>query len=170
MLTVYTTSKNNFSNTDEFIAFVLEKKKHLPFSCFFRASSGKPCMKNGMFLSVSHTKRRIFLAFCENDVGLDAEEARRTANVALLQKKYFSELPSLSRIEFLRAWTVKESAVKLLGNGISRDLKKIKFRDEKLFLEGDDRPVFFKTTEFDDHIVSACSFFPVEEFFFESIE
>ncbi len=127
-----------------------------------KTKNGKPYIKNSkepLFFSVSHTKTLLFIAFCDVDVGIDAEEISREINLPLLLKK----LPSNERTEitdpkeFLRRWTIKESAIKWLGGTLAHDLQKLSFVKNQLLYEEEKLPALITEKFIEGHLVSVCS-------------
>lgn len=88
-------------------------------------ADGKPYFPdNAWHFSISHTKRRVFVALSRANVGIDAEELDRTVHPRLADKVLSpGERTQYDAAEdkdraFLTFWVLKESAVKLAGTGL----------------------------------------------------
>ena len=86
---------------------------------------GKPYFVNSPWhFSISHTRRRVFVALSRYNVGIDAEELDRPLNLKLADKV----LSPAERVQFdaapdqrralLTFWVLKEAAVKATGEGL----------------------------------------------------
>ena len=89
------------------------------------AEGGKPCFTDGSArFSISHTKKHVFCALSDREVGLDAEEMDRQIDLRLADKilsgpeKVRYEAAEDKRAALLRLWVLKEAAVKLTGKGL----------------------------------------------------
>ncbi len=89
------------------------------------AEGGKPYLADSPWkFSISHTKHHAFLAFGQEEVGIDAEELDRNINLALAEKI----LSPSERAQFdaaqdkhralLTFWVLKEAQAKLTGLGL----------------------------------------------------
>ena len=86
---------------------------------------GKPYfVGSNWHFSISHTKKRVFCALSEENVGIDAEEADRNINLHLAEKilspkeKVQFDAAVDKRLALLRFWVLKEAAAKLSGEGL----------------------------------------------------
>ena len=89
------------------------------------AERGKPYfVDSNWHFSISHTKKRVFCALSEENVGIDAEEADRNINLRLAEKilspkeKVQFDAVEDKRLALLRFWVLKEAAAKLSGEGL----------------------------------------------------
>lgn len=88
---------------------------------------GAPYIEGGPHFSISHCKRGIAVAVCENPIGIDIEAIRsfkpelmrKTMNEDEQLRITYSAIPE---VEFIRFWTQKEALLKLQGTGIISDL------------------------------------------------
>ncbi len=121
---------------------------------------GKPYLQGGnsLFFSVSHTDEKWFVAFCDENVGLDAESCRRPLHLPLLLKRFSSTEREEIRTneDFLLHWTAKESAVKWLGETLSNSLRKLTYCKGELLYEQLPLPVFITNLSLEGHILSVC--------------
>ena len=88
-------------------------------------SAGKPYFPDSPWhFSISHTRRRVFVALSRRNVGLDAEELDRDINLKLADKilspgerTRFASTQDPKRF-LLTLWVLKEASVKLSGTGL----------------------------------------------------
>lgn len=86
---------------------------------------GKPYFVDSPWhFSISHTKKRVFCALSEQNVGIDAEETDRDINLRLadkilspFEKEQFDRAED-KRTALLKFWVLKEAAAKLSGEGL----------------------------------------------------
>ena len=89
------------------------------------AEWGKPYFADSPWhFSISHTRRRVFVALSRHNIGIDAEELDRPLNLKLADKV----LSPAERVQFdtapdpcralLTFWVLKEADVKLAGTGL----------------------------------------------------
>lgn len=123
-------------------------------------SNGKPFLQDEekLFFSVSHTRESLFIAFADEQIGLDAEPlSRRPRYAAILQKFSESERAEIRNShDFLRHWTAKESAIKYLGGTLIKDLRSLEYVGGKLLYRGEPFPVRLSQTEWQGHFLSVC--------------
>lgn len=89
-------------------------------------SYGKPYLKNlPYYISISHSNELAVCAISDTEIGIDIQVIQDRGTE--LAKRFFSEdenefiLKSLNPVmDFYRIWTMKESYVKMTGQGISR--------------------------------------------------
>ena len=126
-----------------------------------RTENGKPYLKNPekqLFFSISHTKNGLFIAFSDENVGIDAETLDRDVRYKSILRKFpFEEREEITCAEdFLRHWTVKESAVKWLGGTLAHDLSKLSYVNGVLRYERLELPIHVTTLQFQGHLLSVC--------------
>lgn len=126
----------------------------------YRSENGKPYLKSNtpLFFSISHTKSGLFIAFSDENVGIDAEMLNREVNYKSILKKFPMEEREeiTSTKDFLSHWTVKESAVKWLGGTLAHDLAKLSYIGGVLRYEQLELPLHVTTLCFREHILSVC--------------
>lgn len=99
---------------------------------FYYNEHKKPFLKNykGWFFNISHCKSAVCCAFSDQQIGVDIEEVREykesLANYVCNEK----ELQQLScsdtkADDFYKLWTQKEAVFKLMGTGITGEIKNI---------------------------------------------
>ena len=125
-----------------------------------RTENGKPYLEKNekLFFSLSHTKTGLFIAFSDENVGIDAEALDRDVNYQSILRKFpFDEREEIAcKEDFLRHWTVKESAVKWLGGTLAHDLNKLSYAKGVLRYEKLELPIKVATLYFQGHILSVC--------------
>ncbi len=159
---IFYTEASVFPSSTAAITHILRVYFNLEKTVIDKTENGKPFLLNPkarLSFSVSHTREKLFIALSDENVGVDAEMESRCVNYPLLVKKFpVEERAEISdATDFLRRWTVKESAIKWLGGTIARDLKKISFRQNELRYDGIEIPVYITTRTVEDHILSVCS-------------
>ena len=119
--------------------------------------------EHGKPLIVGHPEINFNLSHCRSvaacvvssrPVGIDVEEVREykdsLARYVLNDDEYAAVMSSSSPAsEFIRLWTMKESYLKLTGEGITRDLKTVL---------ADTGKYKFDTKQFGSAILTVCSF------------
>lgn len=98
--------------------------------CFEYSRNGKPFIKNHpeIYFNISHCPKAAVCAVGDYPVGVDVEAVRpfkdELARYVLSHDEYEAVVESGNpEAEFIRLWTMKESLLKLTGEGISKDLK-----------------------------------------------
>ena len=114
---------------------------------------GKPYLADypHIFFSLSHCRHGVACAVSDCEVGADIQDIRSFSNDVALRVFCKSELERLNASadkerEFARLWSRKEAYLKMLGTGISDDMKKI---DATLHKE-------ISTVDYESFAVSAC--------------
>ena len=164
MNTIFYAPKSAFSTSEKMIETVLRSYFNLFDYKIVKDGNGKPFLEfvnkdNRLFISVTHTNDYYFIAFCNENVGIDAEKIDRTPNYSSILSKFpIEEREQIATsVDFLKFWTTKESAIKWLGGTIAHDLKNISYLNGKLSYRGLELPVRIFQTEFLAHIVCVCS-------------
>ena len=93
---------------------------------------GKPAIvgHSDIFFNLSHCKEAVACVISDCPVGIDVESLREyreslmryTMNDAEIREIELAEIPASA---FIRLWTMKEATMKLIGTGISNDMKSI---------------------------------------------
>jgi Phosphopantetheinyl transferase len=106
---------------------------------FGYSDSGKPFLKGheGIHFNLSHCRRCVCCIVADHKVGIDVEEiqydpllAQQICNEEELAIVRSSAEPEL---EFTKLWTMKESLLKLTGEGLRDDLKDVLNDDRILY-------------------------------------
>ena len=156
---IYYTDKCAFVDTDSAIRYLLSEFYALKDARILRTENGKPILDGTpFFLSVSHTKDRLFIALSRDNVGLDAEDIQRVVDYSPIVKKFKPEERGEIRCTeaFLRHWTAKEAAVKWLGGTLARDLYKLDYIGGKMRYGELELPAKFTFLRFGECLLCVC--------------
>lgn len=86
----------------------------------FYTENGKPYLKDGRFISVSHSEKYCVLAVFDIPVGVDIEKVGRVAKS--VSSRFFTEQERVwagdDEVRLSVLWTLKEALSKLTGDGI----------------------------------------------------
>ncbi len=160
---IFYTDKSAYPDSRTAVQHVLSKYFNLKSAAIERNEHGKPFLVNGnelpLFFSVSHTGNRLFIAFSDENVGIDAENLSRQPDYLPILKRFPPEERKeiLSPAHFLRHWIIKESAIKWLGGSIAHDLYKLRFVENRLFYGEIEIPVRLTFHSFESYILAICS-------------
>ncbi len=152
----------NFNISSEILVHaVLARFYDVQNATIARTKKGTPYLKNisDLFFSVSHTKDKIFIAFSNAPIGLDAELLTRKINYASILKKFPEEETGeiLSTADFLKHWTIRESAIKYLGGTIASDFKNLSYVNDCLFYREEPLRAYKQFFTFEGHLLAICS-------------
>lgn len=164
MLKIFYAKQKDYSSSSELLKKILNEYFSISEYEIFKNENGKPFLTfenaqiERLFFSVSHTDFAYFIAVSSENIGIDAEPTTRTPNyLPILQKFSVEERETIfNSSDFLKLWTVKESAIKWLGGSIAKDLKKIVYINKTLTLNGLELPISVIEIEFFDHFLSIC--------------
>ena len=160
---IFYTDKSAYPDSQTAIQRVLSEYFNLKNVNILRNEHGKPYLENGreipLFFSVSHTENRLFIAFSDENVGIDAENLSRQTDYLSIIKRFAPEERKeiLSPADFLRHWVAKESAIKWLGGSIAHDLHKLRFVDNFLFYGEIEIPAHLVFHPFESYLLAICS-------------
>lgn len=149
-----------FASTDEALRALFQRFFYLRDVRIVR-KNGKPYLENApqpLYFSVSHTDDELFIAVSDKNVGVDAEKACRRVEYKPILKRFSpSERREIANADdFLRHWTIKESAVKWLGSTLAHDLRKLQYASGKLLYESEPFPVLLSVLRQDDVWLAVC--------------
>ncbi|MBO7297558.1 MAG: 4'-phosphopantetheinyl transferase superfamily protein [Clostridia bacterium] len=157
---IYYADKSAYPTSEVALLAILKKDFALDNEKIFRGDNGKPYHINTpLFFSVSHTQDKLFIAFSDENVGIDAENAdRKTEYRSIIKRFTDTERKKIfSNEDFLKAWTAKESAVKWLGGTLAHDLFKLEFLGDKMKYGEIELPAKFTLFQIDGCWVTVCS-------------
>ena len=124
---------------------------------FDYSEHGKPSIVGHpeIYFNLSHCRSVAACVVSSSPVGVDVEEVREFKDSLarhVLNDDEYAMVSSSSQParEFIRLWTMKESYLKLTGDGITRDLKSVL---------ADTGKYHFDTQQFGSAILTVCSFF-----------
>jgi len=124
---------------------------------------GKPILNNysHIHFNLSHAGNWVVVAFDSNKVGIDIEY-KRPINLSsfksIFSEQEYEQLKNLNIDQqmhsFYKLWTIKESYVKMIGEGLSMPLNNIEIENHNCTINNNS---YFKNYEIDkDHFIS-CS-------------
>ena len=138
---------------------------HMQDSQVFIGEHGKP-MIEGLEFSLAHSGNLVICAVSDKPIGCDVEEIRKAPKG--VAKRYFSESEQayLSRFseeeydkEFFKLWTMKESYVKMTGEGIAQTLEKFEVvvgERARVLRDGAVQDCFLQDLVLEGYLVSVC--------------
>ncbi|MBQ8295621.1 MAG: 4'-phosphopantetheinyl transferase superfamily protein [Clostridia bacterium] len=161
---IFYADKTTFPTSEVAIKRILSDFFDIQNATILRNEHGKPYLKNGedipLYFSVTHTKQRLFIAFCDENVGIDAEPFQREVPhyPTIVRRFILEEQQEIRDIhDFLLHWAVKESVVKWLGSSIAHDLKEIAYVNGQVHYGVFDLHVYITIQEFEGSLVCICS-------------
>ncbi len=106
---------------------------------------GKPSIKdNNIFFSISKAEGFFIIVVSNKEVGIDAEKIKKIKDLGAAsifcakdEMDYIKNNPNA----FLKIWTLKESLIKCIGEGMSFNLKRacLSFNNQKIILKIDNK-------------------------------
>ena len=158
---LFYTDKSAFINTESAILYLIERYFNINTTEIYRSEHGKPFLRceRRLFVSVAHTDSLLFIAFSSENLGIDAERLDRTVHYPPILRKFPENEWNLvrSQEDFLRLWTVKESAIKYLGGRITHGITELCYQNQRIFYRDIELPVSLRQLTVDGHVVSVCS-------------
>ncbi|MBO5736387.1 MAG: 4'-phosphopantetheinyl transferase superfamily protein [Clostridia bacterium] len=123
-----------------------------------RTKNGKPYVEDGPYFSVTHSNDRLYIAFSDKEIGLDAENLSRTPHYPPIVKKFppDEQAEITCTTDFLKHWVVKESAVKYLGGTLANDLKHLQYANGYLTHNEQPFPAKITLLQHKGYILSVC--------------
>lgn len=126
------------------------------------SENGKPLIKD-FYFNLSHSHGMAVCAVSVDEVGCDVEKIgvfRENVENKICserEKVYLNMLSGDARVrQFYRAWTRKESYVKMTGEGIRFPLSRVEFFEEKIYREGQQLSCNYKEYELGEFVISVC--------------
>ncbi len=135
-----------------------------------RGAHGKPCIEGypKFHYNLSHSGEYVVLVYSDMPVGIDIEQIKdkfqkvaarcfTTSEISYLDNGDFEVgINGSSDAErFCQIWTMKESYLKLTGQGISVPLNSFSIDLKNMFVEGTD--CHFATTRIEDYYITVCA-------------
>lgn len=135
--------------------------------------NGLTCGKNGkpeaegICFNISHSHDMVVCALSEHNVGCDVEKIRSISDG--MEEHYFTSNENLhlrqyngaeKLREFFRIWTMKESYIKMTGEGTSLGLSRVEFElgdHIKVFREGTECSCSVKEYDIPGYRLSVCA-------------
>ena len=160
---IYVANRNDYT-TEEFIRKIAAEKLNITNVVIVRNEHGRPYFlpatgQETWHFSLSHTGETLFAVFSKRQIGLDAEEKRRSVDFQKLVKRVDDEFCVSSCLEFLQLWTAKESVVKFLGESLATSVKKIEFSPtfDKVRYAQKPLPVRITHLYYGDFLLAVCA-------------
>lgn len=131
---------NSTTQSSQLLEYSLKKELHgYEYNFIYcRNRFGKPYLKNfkNLYFNISHSNNITVCCIDTKEVGIDIEMIRPLNKFALKKVLSCSEKLQLYKSErkdemFFKFWTLKESFVKNIGQGISYPLKSVEFEFDK---------------------------------------
>lgn len=160
MKKIFYTKRSSFLSTKDAVEKILKDYFQISNTEILRTENGKPYLtQSPLFFSVSHTDDALFIAFCDENVGIDAENLDRNVDyLPILRKFHETERKEIrSKQDFLRHFTAIESGVKWLGGTLAKDFAYLRFVDKILYYKETPLPVCVTFKEVDGFILSIVS-------------
>jgi len=127
------TGRNTSAAAYLLLRFALREAYNLNEAVKFKfATKGKPALENypHIHFNLSHSKGVVACVVADFEVGVDVQNIRhvsgKTAKRVLTEEEYVTFQKSDNPDEyFCKIWTIKESYVKMTGQGITNELREI---------------------------------------------
>lgn len=127
---------------------------------------GKPQIE-GLQFNLSHSGNIVICAVSDEPVGCDVEQLRKAPQAVAErfftenEKAYLSQFSGEAYdIAFFRLWTMKESYVKMTGEGIGLTIGVYEIvvdEEEKVLRDGEIQECYLSEIEMDGYIISVCA-------------
>ncbi|MBQ8283774.1 MAG: 4'-phosphopantetheinyl transferase superfamily protein [Clostridia bacterium] len=158
---IFYADKNRFSSSETAVKIILNKVFGMANVVIAHNENGKPYLKNselGLHFSITHTKTHLFIAFSNENVGIDAEDVNRAVHYQPILKDFsIKEREKIHSVnDFLIYWTIKESAIKWLGGTLAQDRKHMTYTDNTLSYKNIELPVAVCIKHTLGHILAVC--------------
>lgn len=128
----------------------------------FWGENGKPELE-GIYFNLSHSHNTVVCAVGEKPIGCDVEK-ERGSKTKKLAERFFCETEitylQTHKEEFFRLWTIKESYVKMTGEGLRLPLNQFEVRFEertKIYRDARECDCYVKEYEIPGYRLSVCS-------------
>ena len=156
-------NKNNLEDIENYKIEISKKEKiasaifeNKYIGNYFLNDYGKPLNEN-IYFNISHSKGLVCFAKSETNIGIDIEKIRDVEkslinNVTNLEEQKYID----SYEKFFEIWTNKEAIGKMIGNGISLNLKDIPSLPLNSAHEYNGYKFFNKTIWYKNHIITVC--------------
>lgn len=122
MICVYIADKSAFRDSESYIKYLLDRYYSLSSPVLSKTENGKPYVEgNAVYFSLSHTKKKYFVAVAPFPVGIDAERSDRVVS-PIVAERYFKNETFPDKKSLLVRWLKTESKVKYLGSTLAKEL------------------------------------------------
>jgi phosphopantetheinyl transferase len=159
---IFHTTINAYPDSKTALRFVLREFLGIENAEISKNENSKPFLIRTPYplhFSISHTNNKLFIAFCDENVGLDVESLDRDVLCAPIIKKFhITEREEITSAElFLRHWTAKEATVKWLGGTLAKDLYKLDFIDGQMRYGEILLPLHFAFFTIENYLLCICA-------------
>lgn len=102
--------------------------------------NGKPYAEgNPIYFSLSHSRGRALIALCDKPVGVDLKFYDNTRRFSHILSRFTEN--EKREIDgafcfFIRNWIIKAAYIKMTGGTLTRDLKRLEYYGNKLYVDG----------------------------------
>ena len=127
-------------------------------------------LNNLGYVSISHTKTKVLLAFSTDNIGIDIEEKNRIFKTERILNKFSKSNKKILKKnkskflkeDVLRQWVIKESAVKLFEESIFKNISKLKYNGiDSIVLNSENKKrAFISSFDFQKYHISIATFKP----------
>ena len=151
--------KDAFPSSKAAIEKILSEVYGIDHPVLSYTKNGKPFLESSeIHFSITHTDELLFLAFSDEEIGIDAEKITRDPHYLPILKRLHSSVREkiTSQATFLQVWTAIESVIKYMGGTLAHDLKDLSLQNERLYFQGSPLPATVFTQVFEGHFVSVC--------------
>ncbi len=127
--------RDKYPNSESAVKKILVDYFGVESPVILRTENGKPYLQGGtLYFSVSHTGNDLFIAVCDEDVGIDVENLEKSVDYLSIIKRFSNDEKNeiTDKQAFLRNFTAKESAVKWFGGTLARDFRKLTYIGGKI--------------------------------------
>jgi len=137
---------------------------------FAEKVDGKPCIKSpeGVKYNISHSDAWVVCAIGSREIGIDIEKIRSVKTDIIKRsltkteyESFLNKSPEDQIDYFFDLWTLKESYIKYMGEGLSIPLDSFYFtknEDEIKIIRSEEKPLYFRQYFFDkNYKFSICS-------------
>ncbi|MCL2682966.1 MAG: 4'-phosphopantetheinyl transferase superfamily protein [Bacteroidales bacterium] len=125
---------------------------------------GKPLLLDEhLHINLSHAKSAVVAGFSETPIGVDVEFIRKTYPKIVCKRVFTpSEIAQIENansptLAFFKFWTLKESYVKCIGQGLSFPLKTVEFKLVNEKISCSDNRFIISTFTQNQHQISVCA-------------
>lgn len=135
--------------------------------CMKYGEHGKPEME-GIYFNLSHSHDYAVCVVSSQPVGCDIEKIERKTKAETVARRFFtdkeisylmSQTEEKRLQEFFRIWTMKESYLKMTGEGMSCELNRVEFvfgTEVEIYRDGQKCSCTMKEYEIPDYKLTVC--------------
>ena len=158
----------------ELLKLALEKEYQIDFTeeMIFFAHNGKPMLKsieekNPIHFNISHCKDMVVCALSDCPIGIDIESSRNITDRMIRQVCNEQERQYIAMSNhadaFLELWTLKESYLKMTGEGMRIPVNQVNFSIFGSEIQSNRVGYYYQTKLANQYILAVCSKEPCNE-------